>query len=257
MNDKSKSDGILEQEVDEERLVQVAKLAELGLSTAAVIHEARQPLSALRLALQLMRDKSGQGEEIDELIESAMRQTGRLEQLVEHTRDFLWSGEDPERLDLEPVIASVASLMKWQLERYEIEMDIVAPRGRWRVWANRADVEQVLFNLMHNSKDAIRSNGGGKIVVELRADGDNEIDLIVGDDGPGMPPEVRQRAFDPFFTTKPMGRGTGLGLYIARRLAERGGGRLKALDEIERSEVGRGELSTAFRVRWPAAGEGG
>ncbi|MFO8073360.1 MAG: HAMP domain-containing sensor histidine kinase [Polyangia bacterium] len=256
MSEKSKSDGILEQEVDEERLVQVAKLAELGLSTAAVIHEARQPLSALRLALQLMRDKSGQGEEIDGLVESAMRQTGRLEELIEHTRDFLWSGEGSERIDLEPLIASVVSLMKWQLERHAIEMEVIIPRGRWRVWANRADVEQVVFNLMHNSKDAIRADGGGKILVELRADGENDVDLIVGDDGPGMPPEVRQHAFDPFFTTKPMGRGTGLGLYIARRLTERGGGQLKALDEIERREMGRGELSTAFRVRWPAAGEG-
>ena len=108
-------------------------------------------------------------------------------------------------------------------------------------------LEQVLEALLRNAGEAVLQERGGRVEVRAeRADGLVRITIV--DDGVGMPPEVLRRAFDPFFTTKPHGRGTGLGLPIARGLVESVGGALW-LD----SEPGRGtravlELPEAVRA---------
>jgi signal transduction histidine kinase len=82
------------------------------------------------------------------------------------------------------------------------------------------------------------------VTVAARVEGPKVV-VRVTDDGPGIPAEVRSRIFDPFFTTKPVGKGTGLGLDIVRRLLDRNDGSI----DLE-SEPGR----TEFRVTLPAAG---
>ena len=78
-----------------------------------------------------------------------------------------------------------------------------------------AELNQVWTNLLDNAIDALGDHG--RITITTRADGDcAEIDIA--DDGPGIPPEIRDRVFDPFFTTKEVGKGTGLGLQTARRI---------------------------------------
>lgn len=93
---------------------------------------------------------------------------------------------------------------------------------------------QIVYNLVQNAGDVLRSREAGTITIEAQDAGDR-IRLSIQDDGPGMTPEVRARCLEPFFTTKARGRGTGLGLAIVYRLANRFGAGL----EIE-SEVGVG-----------------
>jgi len=77
------------------------------------------------------------------------------------------------------------------------------------------ELNQILGNLIDNALDAIADNGC--VQVTAKREGGRVVVRIV-DDGPGIPPSVREHIFDPFFTTKPMGQGTGLGLDIVRRL---------------------------------------
>ena len=109
-----------------------------------------------------------------------------------------------------------------------------------RIEANAAELNQVWTNLIDNALDAM--GGGGTLTVSTHADGDGVI-VAVADTGGGMSPEVRAHAFDPFFTTKDVGKGTGLGLDISRRIVvERHNGSI----DIE-SAPGR----TVVRVRLP------
>jgi CheY-like chemotaxis protein len=120
--------------------------------------------------------------------------------------------------------------------------------------ADRAQVEQILLNLVVNARDAIhkRSNDesgeGDEGVISIRTSNSLEkgrIILEISDNGCGMTEEVRARAFDPFFTTKGVGRGTGLGLASVYGILQQAGGAIS----IE-SEVGKG---TTFRVEFPMA----
>jgi len=91
-----------------------------------------------------------------------------------------------------------------------------------RIEAYAGELNQVWTNLIDNAVDAM--HGKGKLTVTTRADGDGVV-VEISDDGPGMPPEVAARAFEAFYTTKDVGKGTGLGLDIARRIVvERHGG---------------------------------
>ena len=93
-----------------------------------------------------------------------------------------------------------------------------------RIEAYPGELNQVWTNLIDNAVDAME--GAGTLRVATRPDGDRVV-VEIADTGPGMPPEVAARAFEAFFTTKDVGKGTGLGLDIARRIVvERHGGRI-------------------------------
>jgi signal transduction histidine kinase len=105
-----------------------------------------------------------------------------------------------------------------------------------------AELNQIWANLVDNALDAV--GPGGRVAVVARREG-NRVVIEVTDDGPGIPPEIRERIFDPFFSTKDVGKGVGLGLDIVRRTLERHDGEI----DVE-SQPGR----TVFRVRLPAEG---
>jgi signal transduction histidine kinase len=106
--------------------------------------------------------------------------------------------------------------------------------------AAAAELNQVWTNLIDNAIDAMQ--GSGTLRVSLRAQPDSVV-VEIGDTGPGMPREVQAHAFEPFFTTKGVGKGTGLGLDISRRIiAERHGGEITI--EVQPAE-------TVLRVRLP------
>ncbi len=109
-----------------------------------------------------------------------------------------------------------------------------------RVDVYPGELNQVWTNLIHNAVDAM--DGTGTLRLSTRLDGDDVV-VEVADTGPGIPPDVAARAFDAFFTTKEVGKGTGLGLDIARRIVEeRHGGTI---------EIDSRPGDTVLRVRLP------
>ena len=109
-----------------------------------------------------------------------------------------------------------------------------------------AELNQVWTNIIDNAIDAMREYGDGTGTLTVRTALDGERVLVeIGDTGPGIPPDVRQRIFEPFFTTKPVGKGTGLGLDVSYRvIVARHHGDIAVV-----SESG----STRFLVRLPIA----
>jgi CheY-like chemotaxis protein len=136
------------------------------------------------------------------------------------------------------------------------DVEISSALGDPQAWVNadRAQLEQVLANLVTNARDATVL--GGRISVCTQRVSVNDSDelaailpvgeygeLAVEDSGTGMPPEIRARLFEPFFTTKDRGRGTGLGLYLSYDVVQKHGGHI-----LVESEIGRG---TRVRVLLP------
>ena len=141
--------------------------------------------------------------------------TGRVSALVEDMRSYT-------QLDRAPV------QMIDVTEGIESTLRMLAPKLRGGITVNReygtdvpeiealpAVLNQVWTNLIDNAVDAME--GTGALRISTRVDGD-EVVVEIADTGPGMPVEVQARAFDPFFTTKDVGKGTGLGLDISRRI---------------------------------------
>jgi signal transduction histidine kinase len=127
------------------------------------------------------------------------------------------------------------------LERGNIGLDIDLDPELPVVQAVAGQLEQVLINLITNAVHAVES--GGRVVVRAKLLDLSTALIEVGDSGPGIREEDRERIFEPFFTTKPDGKGTGLGLPIVRNIIEQHRGQIS----VARSDLG----GAAFRVTIP------
>lgn len=175
------------------------------------------------------------------LLDEVKEATKRISQLVDAVRPYSNLGRASSRLiDVTEGIESTLVMLGPKLKNGVVT--IVRDYGSDvpRIQANPGELNQVWTNLIGNAIDAM--DGSGTLTLTTRVDGDDVV-VSVGDTGPGMPPEVKAHAFDAFFTTKEVGKGTGLGLEISRRLVvERHDGSI----EID-SEPGR----TVLTVRLP------
>ncbi|MFT3759486.1 sensor histidine kinase [Thauera sp.] len=201
---------------DIQRELQQIKLAALGRLTASMAHEIRNPLSAVTQAAELLRDEK-RGEMQGRLVRIINDNAHRIERMI---RDVLALGRReqglPEALPLAQFAAEVieARTFSESAERdlYAIEID---PSLSFAI--DRAHLHQILDNLLANAR---RYCSGRPAAIRLHAVAlaGERVALHVCDDGPGLDEDTCLHLFEPFFTTH--AKGTGLGLYIARELAE-------------------------------------
>jgi CheY-like chemotaxis protein len=126
--------------------------------------------------------------------------------------------------------------------RVELDLDPVLPF----INGDPGQLQQVLMNLISNSRHAIEGQGkGGTIRVKTKRIAEKRVLLEVRDDGPGIPQAIQARIFDPFFTTKPAGVGTGLGLAIVLGIVREHGGKLHLTSNLGQN--------TVFSIEFPAA----
>jgi signal transduction histidine kinase len=142
--------------------------------------------------------------------------TKQMGELVKAVKEYAYMDRgEVVQVDLREGIENTLVILGHKLKKTTIEITRDYDDSLGKVTAHGAELNQVWTNLLDNAIDALGADGHISIVT--RADGDcAEVDI--SDDGPGIPPAVRDRVFDPFFTTKEVGRGTGLGLDTARRI---------------------------------------
>ena len=207
--------------MDEAWLDRVAESA--GPATDAALRWIAATLTAGRLAAELQES------------------TARMSALVGAVKTYAYMdrGELVE-IDLHEGLETTLVVLGHKLKHTEIRVQREYDRALPRLTVRGSELNQVWTNLLDNAIDALGRQG--TITITTRADGACAV-VEVADDGPGIPPDARDRIFDPFFTTKDVGHGTGLGLATARRIVvDRHDGSLTVA-----SEPGR----TAFRVRLP------
>ena len=147
----------------------------------------------------------------------------------------------PEPVDIRRGIADALTMLGAKTRAKSVEVSVDVADNLPRAHAVGAELNQVWLNLIDNALDAVAARG--RVAVTARRELDCVVVQIV-DDGPGIPRDIQGRIFDPFFTTKGVGKGTGLGLDIVRRLLQRHDGEIAV-----ESTPGR----TEFQVRLPAA----
>lgn len=223
------------------------RMAAVGELSAALAHEIRNPVAAIRTAMEELRGNAENPAMAARLAAIAVRESDHLNQIVTGFLDF---ARDPGRrhvlVDLRSLLGEIREKLRRRYQHaHDLAIDLAAGAGPFVVVGDRTQLEQVFVNLAQNSVEAMRARGRLAITVAGPPDtGDRgPIEVCVEDDGPGIPPDKVARIFQPFYTDKP--EGVGMGLAICHRLVTAHNGTIQVA-----SRPGGG---TAMIVRLPAA----
>ena len=212
---------------------EVARLArynELGEMASTLAHELNQPLAAVvnyvQGAQRLLTDATDPKlVQLQAALQEATRQTLRAGDIIRHLREFVTRGDaDMQPSDVKTLVEEASALaLAGSSEsgiRTYFELSDTPP-----VLANRIQVQQVLLNLIRNAMEAMRESENKVLTVRTSVD-DGFVSVDVIDTGPGIPPDIQARLYQPFVTGKR--GGMGIGLSIAKRIAEAHGGSISA-----------------------------
>ena len=232
------------------RLVERARakqhLQELGRLTGGLAHEIKNPLSAIKLNLNLLAEEFSHAD--DEVHQRNARRLGRLQDQVQQLHDILdeflkYAGAEefaPAATDLRRTVDELVDFFRPQAENARVVLRGASPDRPIVVRADVGLLKQAILNLMINATQAMTD--GGELLLRLGA-ADGQAILEVIDTGPGVRPEARGRIFDAYYSTRP--GGSGLGLPTTRRILRRHGGDVRV-----DGEPGHG---TRFLVTMPLA----
>ncbi|GAB4362404.1 MAG: hypothetical protein Kow006_33650 [Gammaproteobacteria bacterium] len=191
-------------------LLTAKKLAAVGQLALGIVHEIRNPLSAIRMNIQMIRKKLPAQGAVQENFSMVDAEVLRLNRLLNDLLSF--ARPRPVNLqatDLVEVVERVVRLMGERLAAEGIELDTDLP-PRLVALGDAEQIEQIILNLVLNAIEAMEGTGGERrIVIGVRAI-NGSVEISVGDTGPGVAEEERDKIFDPFYTTKSSGGGLGL-----------------------------------------------
>jgi len=226
------------------------RLAYLGSLAGGLAHEIKNPLSAMSVNLQRMREdleRSSQARDARLLKRVGVleREVRRLEEILDGFLNFARGYSlEPTPTSINTVLREVAEFWAGRAQSQGVDVELVLGEGLPEVLVDATYFKQSLLNLLNNALDAILGADGEKngqqIVIGSRP-AKGGVDVLVIDSGPGIPEEMMARIFEPYVSTKK--GGSGLGLPTARRIVEEHGGTLTV-----QSEPGRG---TSFRIFLP------
>ena len=230
-----------------QRLATSAKFAALGEMAGGIAHEINTPLAIIQGLADELLDLVEAGEldlpAMTRVNEKISGTVARVARIISGLRSFARDGarDAPSPVSLRSLVADTLGLCGENLKVRGIAVRVEGDAAEVLVTCRSTQIVQILLNLLNNARDAVAETASPSIALRMLAN-DVHGELRVIDSGPGVPQELRDRIMEPFFTTKPVGRGTGIGLSIARSLAEDNGGML-VLDE--------GEPATCFVLRLP------
>ncbi|MCX8157597.1 MAG: PAS domain S-box protein [Verrucomicrobiae bacterium] len=239
----------------EAQLRQSAKLEGIGALAGGVAHDFNNLLTVMKghtEMLATLRDISAEARaSIHEIAEATERASSLTRQLLAFSRKQSFQ---PQPVNLNDVLAQMTKMLR-RIIGEDVTLEIHPASSLPLIYADVSMVEQIVFNLAANARDAMPQGGRLTITTDSVASALNPeagagqgveapyVRLIVQDTGCGIPPELHQRVFEPFFTTKELGMGTGLGLATVRSIVEQHRGWIEL-----RSQPGEG---TCFLIYLP------
>ena len=227
------------------QLIQSEKLSALGVMSAGIVHEVKNPMVGIMGFAELgeVADDLKEAQEFFGLIRSdAQRANEILQRLLEFARP-----EQVEHVRLDPneVVRGAIRLVAHQLQMNRVKLTVSYAEGLPQVNGNANQLRQVLVNLMMNAAHAMEASREKSLHVSTSSSPSGGVVVAVRDTGTGMSEETKKRLFRPFFTTKPRGKGTGLGLSVSRGIIQQHQGELTV-----ESEPGQG---STFHIHLRAA----
>ena len=207
------------------KLIQTAKLESVGRLAAGVAHEVKNPLAIIQLGVDYLTGalKDAAKPDCDETVQDMADAVRRADTVIKGLLDFSRSEQlSLAPLDLNAVVEESLLLVKHELTQHHVTLEKnLAPLPP--VALDRNKVKQVLINVFMNAVQAMGDSGVLSVKTAVgppaTAAGATVV-LEVEDTGTGIPDDKLDKLFDPFFTTKPVGRGTGLGLSVSRKILE-------------------------------------
>ena len=231
-------------------LMLVARASAVGEMGSALAHELTQPLSAVvgfvEASAELIDQVGGEvPSKVREYMDQAVTQSLRAGHIIRLLREFATRG-DTERTvrDINVVVEETCRLATLGTAADGIDLTLSLAADLPPVLIDHVQIQQVVLNLVRNSIDALEDVETPAITVAT-VPGREEVDVVVSDNGPGLPSEVRERAFEPFVSTKP--DGIGIGLSICRTIVETHGCKISVDTSTDRG--------TAFRFSVPVFDE--
>ncbi|WP_041279562.1 ATP-binding protein [Desulfobacula toluolica] len=239
------------------QLIQASKMTTLGEMSAGIAHELNQPLNAIKMGnefIDMMIEKKEKIPDKDLLliVREVSSQVDRAVDIIRRLRDFGRKADfTKEKVNINKPVQDVIDIIGRQLRLQNIDIQLKIDDDIPPILAHHNRIEQVIFNLITNARDAINQkletgvpDDDNRILIETYAR-DDQVIVAVSDTGIGIDIALNERIFEAFFTTKQMGEGMGLGLSISRGIVEDYEGKIN----IE-SVQGQG---TTFRLSFPAA----
>jgi two-component system sensor kinase FixL len=235
----------------QERLTQVARLATAGEMAAGVAHEINQPLTAItayaraceRYLAMREPDLAEAGDAVRAIASEALRAGEIIRRLRQMVR--LDAPDTRARLEVTELVEELRSLLEADARMHDVRLRLDLPPDLPLVTGNGLHLQQVILNLVRNAFEALleRPAGARQVTVSAAVTADDDVEIRVDDNGPGIDPAIAGRLFDPFSTTKVTG--TGLGLAMSRTIVQSHGGTIHSAPLTPHG--------TRFVVRLPAA----
>jgi len=206
-------------------MVQQNRLAAMGEMLNNIAHQWRQPLNVLGLRIQHIGLAFDAGECSRDMvhgsISKAMEAVRHLSQTIDDLRDISLPEKEKVVFEVEQVIAKTLSLVQETFKGANISVQVDV-QGAPTVYGFPSEFSQVLLNLLMNAKDAFNERGRneGVVTIAARVDGDRTV-VTVTDNAGGIDEELLDHVFDAYFTTKRDGKGTGLGLFMSKKIVEK------------------------------------
>ena len=233
------------------QVAHIARVATLGQLGAAVTHEIRQPLTAIRVhaetgALLLAQEPPDVGE-AHAVFRDIVSANARAVDVIDHVRLLLRkeTGESAP-ISLNDVCRSAIKLLQREAETRRVTIAFSLADRVPTIIGDAVQLQQVVINLVLNAIEAAATSQGERRVVVSTAERGVRIELVVSDSGPGFPPQAEQHLFETFYSTKK--NGLGMGLAIVQQIIELHHGQVRA-----ENAPGGGAL---FRVTFPAESAG-
>jgi len=235
-----------------EEALRSEKMASIGLLAAGMAHEIGTPLASIMGYAELLAGEKPDQAAIQDYTRRISQDCSRIDRIVRGLLDYSRPRAHVSgSVDIPRLVSESVELLSQQGVFKGIKVSTWYAESLPLVMADQHQLQQVLINLLLNSRDALPLEGG-KIairgIVEVGEYPQGCVRLEVLDNGCGIPEENLKNIFEPFFTTKEPGKGTGLGLAIAARIIEGSGGRIAVKSKPERG--------SCFTLWLPVAAEG-
>ncbi|MGI9533851.1 MAG: PAS domain S-box protein [Thermodesulfobacteriota bacterium] len=235
------------------QLIQSAKLAAVGELISGVTHEVNNPLAVVMGYAEMMISESNMDEETLKSVKVIYNESERARKVIQNMLSFARQhAPEKEPVIINDVINTTLDLAEFDLKKHGIKIIKEFDEKIPAILGESNQLEQVFLNLFINAQHAISENNKkGTITIKTISqkdinndqNGHGYVNVIVSDDGPGIPQKIINNIFDPFFTTKPEGKGTGLGLSVSLGIIKDHNGIIEVISKKEKG--------TSFDIKFP------